>query len=67
MYRFKRELILPVFLATQWTTYELARRAGVGFRAAFNAVNGKRVGADIIAKVAAALGIDPMEFIEPAA
>lgn len=58
MFRFDRQKILAVFLQKQWTTAELARRAGVGFRSAFRAVNGEAVGAAIIAKVAAALEVD---------
>ena len=63
MFRFDREKILAVFLQKQWTTYELARRAGVYYRSAFRALNGKAVGATVIAKVAAALEIDPVKFL----
>lgn len=63
MFRFDREKILSVFLQKQWTIYELSRRAGVVYRSAFRAVNGKAVGATIIAKVAAALGIDPVQYL----
>lgn len=64
MFRFKRERILPYFLQKQWTVAELARKAGIAQGSAQRAVNGNSVAAPIIAKVADALGIDPMEFLE---
>lgn len=64
MFRFERERILPYFLQKQWTVAELARKAGIAQGSAQRAVNGNSVAAPIIAKVAAALGIDPLEFLE---
>lgn len=63
MFRFDRQKILTAFLAKQWTTNELARRAGVGFYSALKAVNGEAVSAAIASKVAAALGIDAVETL----
>lgn len=63
MFRFNRDKILAAFLQKQWTTYELARRAGIGYRAAYRAVKGKAVGATIIAKVADALEVDAVQFL----
>lgn len=64
MFRFNRERILPYFLQKQWTVAELARRAGIAQSSAQRAVNGNSVAAPIIAKIADALGIDAMEFLE---
>ena len=63
MFRFNREKILAAFLEKQWSIYTLSRRAGVGYRAARKAVNGKAVGATIIAKIAAALELDAVKFL----
>ena len=63
MFRFDREKILPVFFQKKWTTYELARRAGCGHHSAFKAVNGERVAAPVITKVAAALNVDAVKFL----
>lgn len=67
MYRFSREKILPVFLSKGWTTYGLAKRAGVGWRVTHKAINGGKVSAVIVGKIAAALDIDPLEYLEPVA
>lgn len=64
MFRFNRERILPYFLKQEMTVAELARRAGISHASAQRAVDGKKVAAPIIAKVAETLGIDPMEFLE---
>ena len=64
MFRFNREKILPVFLKKEMTIADLARKAGVAHRSAERAVEGEAVAAPIIAKVADALGIDAMEFLD---
>lgn len=63
MFRFNREMIMPVFLAKRVTVTDLARLAGVAYLSAKRAVEGEKVAAPIIAKIAAALNIDPMEFL----
>lgn len=63
MFRFDQEKILSAFLRTRWTTYELARRAGCGYRATYRAVNGKLVSASVVAKIAAALGLDAVSYL----
>lgn len=64
MFRFKRERILPLFLSRRMTVAELARKAGVSHTSAQRAVEGEKVAAPIIDKVAEALGIDTMDFLE---
>lgn len=64
MFRFERERILPLFLQKQWTVAELARKAGIAQSSAQRAVNGNSVAAPIIAKVADALGVDPLAYLE---
>lgn len=64
MFRFNRERILPLFLKQKMPVAELARKAGIGQNSAQRALEGKKVAAPIVAKVAAALSIDPMEFLE---
>ena len=64
MFRFKREKILPLFLQRKMTVSELARRAGISNQTAQRAVEGEKVGAVIISKIADALNIDALNFIE---
>ena len=64
MFRFNRERILPYFLQKQWTVAELARKAGVAHRTAQRAIEGEAVAAPLIGKIANALGIDAMEFLD---
>lgn len=64
MFRYKRAKILPHFLQKGMTIAQLAREAGVSHRSAQRAIDGEKVAAPIIAKVADALGIDAMEFLE---
>lgn len=64
MFRFKRAKILPFFLQKQMTVSQLARKAGVAYISAQRAVDGEKVAAPIISKVAAALNIDAMEFLD---
>ena len=67
MFRFNRTKILPLFLQKKITVAELARTAGVSHQAAQKAVNGQTVGAVVIAKIAEALNVDAMNFLEPPA
>ena len=64
MFRFNREKILPVFLKKEMTIADLARKAGVAHRSAERAVEGVAVAAPIINKIADALGINAMEFLD---
>ena len=64
MFRFNREKILPVFLKKEMTIADLSRKAGVAHRSAERAVEGEAVAAPIINKIADALGIDAMEFLD---
>lgn len=65
MFRFKRRKILPLFLQKRMTVAELARRAGVANQTAQRAVEGKKVSAVVIGKIAAALNIEePSELLE---
>lgn len=64
MFRFNRALILPLFLQKKMTISELAHKAGVAYQSAQRAVDGEKVGANIIGKLAAALGVDPMQYLE---
>ena len=64
MLRFNREKILPVFLKKEMTIADLSRKAGVAHRSAERAVEGEAVAAPIINKIADALGIDAMEFLD---
>lgn len=63
MFRFSRERILPLFLQTGMTVTELAHKAGVAYQSAQRAVDGEKVGANIIGKIASALNIDPMQYL----
>ena len=64
MFRYERAKILPFFLQKKMTVAELARAAGVSHKSAQRAVNGEAVHAVVIGKVADALGIDAMEFLD---
>ena len=58
MFRFSRELILPLFLARQMTVYELSKLAKVSYKATQKAVSGGKVTATVISRIGKALGID---------
>ena len=64
MFRYERAKILPHFLKQGMPVAELARKANISHQSAQRALEGKNVSAVIIARVANALGIDPMEFLE---
>lgn len=64
MFRFNHKRILPVFLRTGMTVAELARKAGVSHASAQRAVEGEKVSAPIIAKIADTLGVDAVKFLE---
>lgn len=65
MFRFNREMIMPVFLAKRMTVTDLARLSGVAYLSAKRAVEGEKVAAPIIMKICDALGIDdPMTYLE---
>lgn len=63
MFKFDREKLLPLFLAKRMTVAELARKSGVAHQSAQKAVDGERVSATIISKVADALGIKATEYL----
>ena len=52
MFRFNRALILPLFLSKGMTVTELAHKAGVAYQSAQRALDGEKVGANIIGKIA---------------
>lgn len=64
MLRFAREKILQLFLQRQITIAELARLAKVSPQSAKKAIDGDSVNPVIVAKIAAAMELDPLEFIE---
>lgn len=65
MFRFKREKILPLFLGEMTTVFDMAKRAGIHSRTLARAVNGEPVKSDSVEKIARALGIDPLDYLEP--
>ncbi len=64
MFRFTRQKILPLFLQRRMTIAELAHRAGIANKTAQRAVDGEKVSAVVVGKVADALGINALDFIE---
>lgn len=67
MFRFKREMILPLFLSRGMTIQQLAKMAGVAYKSANKAVNGIPVSAPVADKIARALNFDAIDFLaEPA-
>lgn len=64
MLRFSREKILPLFLAMRITVAELAKKADVSHKSADKAINGKKLAAPIISKIADALNINAVEYLE---
>ena len=67
MFRFKRELILPIFLSRCMTIWQLAKLAGVAYSSAERAVNGIPVSAPVVDKIARALDVNAVDFlVEPA-
>ena len=64
MFRYERAKILPHFLKQGMSVAEFARKANVSHQSAQRALEGKNISAVIIARVADALSIDPMEFLE---
>ena len=64
MFRFTRKKILPLFFAKKMTVAELARQAHIAHQSAWRALNGESVSAKIIKKVAEALKIDAVEFLD---
>ena len=65
MFRFQREKVLPLFLGKMTTVFDVARRAGVDSRVVNRAVNGEPISAAGVQKIADALGVDAMEYLEP--
>lgn len=64
MYKFNREKILPVFFEKRWSARKLARRAGVTCSTAQQALEGKRIHLATVAKIAAALEINALDYFE---
>ena len=64
MLRFKREKILPLFLARQMTLRKLATVAGLSHKATERAVNGLTVTAPVVDKIARALNFDALTFLD---
>ena len=66
-YRFDRAKILPLFLQRCETVAELARRAGCTAATASRAVNGDKISAANVDKIARALNFNAVDFlVEPA-
>ena len=65
MFRFSRQLILPLFLQRRMTISDLAATAGVAYQTAARAVQGLPISAKIVDKVAAALEIDALGYLSP--
>ena len=61
--RFKRELVLPLFLKRGKSLYRFARRINVAPQTVWRAVEGKPVGVKSINAIATALNIDAMKFL----
>lgn len=64
MFKFQRNLILPLFLQRQMTIEKLARTAGVNPKTAFRAVNGLPITSNVVDKIARALDFDAINFLE---
>lgn len=63
MFKFKRELILPLFLSKGMRVGVLAKQAGLSHKAAERAVNGMPITAPVVEKIARALAINPLDFL----
>ena len=63
MLRFNREKILPLFLSRGITMQELGRLAEVHATSAKRAINGARVTAPVIGRVARALRINALDYL----
>lgn len=63
MYEVDREKVLKFLFDRAMTTKELSRRAGVSIQAVKNAIAGKRLQIPSVAKIAAAMEIEPNELI----
>ena len=57
MFKFRRELILPVFLKRRITLTTLAKEAGVPVKSAARAVNGLTVSSKSVDRIATALRV----------
>ena len=64
MFKFNREKILPVFFKKRWTMREFAKRAGVTQPTAKKAVWGLPIQPCVIGKIAAALEINALDYLE---
>ena len=64
MFRFKRELILTYFLKMQIDVGTLSRLSGVSSKAIKRAIEGLPVGASVIAKIATALKINALDYLD---
>ena len=64
MFRFSRERILPFFLKRKEPVYQLARRANCSPQTIWRALNGFPISSKAVGKIADALGVDTMEFLE---
>ena len=61
--RFNRQKIMREFLRSNLTTGDLARRAGVAFHSARQAVSGEKISLPVARKVAAALNVEPADYL----
>lgn len=66
MFKFSRKLILPLFLERRISLYQFAKKAGVSAQTLWKALNGYPVSSKVIDKIARALNIDAINFLENA-
>lgn len=64
MFRFTREKILPLFLQKRISIAELAKSADVHQKTAANAIHGLPVSSKVVDKIATALGVNALLFLE---
>ena len=63
MFRFIREKILPLFLASGLRTHQFAKVANVSDRSVLKAVTGAKIPASVVGKIGKALGLTNAELI----
>ncbi|MBR0061086.1 MAG: helix-turn-helix domain-containing protein [Selenomonadaceae bacterium] len=63
MYQFTRSKVLPIFLERRIPIKQLAKEAGVSEKTAEKAVNGLPITAVVVARIADALGVAPLDVL----
>lgn len=64
MFKFSRKLILPLFLKRRISVYQFAKKAGVSSQTLWKALNGYPVSSKVVDKIARALNLDAINFLE---